>query len=78
VIVEHATVIRKDGTESVFGREKGRKMFAALTPAGEPDPSGVGYSRRRLEERPQMDRGVAEVSFSKLKTSTIVDRQEAA
>jgi len=63
VIVERATVTRKDGSESVFGREKGRKLFAALTSAGEPDPSGVGYSRRRLEERPQMDRGVATVEF---------------
>jgi hypothetical protein len=65
VIVEYATITRKDGTESRFGREKGRKQFALLTPAGVQDPMGLGYSRRRLEERPQMDRGVAAVSFEK-------------
>lgn len=37
MIVEYATVTRKDGTESRFGREKGRKQFALLTPAGVPD-----------------------------------------
>lgn len=65
MIVEVATIIRKDGTESRFGRDKGRKQFVLLTPAGVPDPMGLGYSRRRLEERPQMDRGVEAVSFEK-------------
>lgn len=44
---------------------EGRKLFALLTPAGMPDPMGTGYSRRRLEERPNMDRNVVGVSFEK-------------
>ena len=78
MIVERATVTRKDGTGSVYGREGGRKVFVLLTSAGEPDPSGIGYSRRRLEERPQMDRRVATVTFTKSETSPIGDSQEAA
>lgn len=63
MIVEVATVTRRDGTTSRFGREKGGKLFTDLDPVGA--KLGLGYSRRRLEERPQMDRGIAGVSFEK-------------
>lgn len=65
MIVEVATVTRKDGTESRFGRERGRKMFVALDPAGGLDRSGLGYSWRTLNERPQRDRNVTGVRYEK-------------
>ncbi len=64
MIAEVAVVRRRDGTESRYGREPSRKMFLLLDPAGEPDPSGIGYSRRSLDERPQKDRNVVGVSFA--------------
>jgi hypothetical protein len=76
VIVEIAVVHRKDGSTARLGREKGRKLFTLLTPAGEPDPIGLGYSRRSLEERPWKDRNVAMVVFEK--TSPNGDGKEAA
>ena len=63
MIVEYATITRKDGTESRFGRERGRKLFVALDPVGA--ALGLGYSRRSLNERPQKDRNVAMVDFEK-------------
>lgn len=75
MIVEYATVTRRDGTESTFGREKGRKQFALLTPAGVPDPMGLGYSRRSLNERPEKDRNVVGVSFER---PTVDDEAQVA
>lgn len=72
MIVEVATITRKDGSVSRFGREKGRKTFAALDPAGA--ALGLTYSRRSLNERPQMDRNVATVGFEKVRP----EQQEAA
>jgi hypothetical protein len=72
VIVEYATLTRRDGSTAKYGRDRGRKMFVLLTPAGEPDPMGTGYSRRRLEERPNMDRNTTGVTFSKVGCAPVV------
>lgn len=63
MIVEIATVTRKDGSTTQFGRERGRKLFVALDPVGA--ALGLGYSRRSLNERPQKDRNVATVMFGR-------------
>lgn len=71
MIVEIATITRKDGSTTRFGRERGRKMFVALDPAGA--ALGLGYSRRGLNERTQKDRNVLKVEFdvsSRLGTDT--------
>lgn len=65
MIVEYATLTRRDGSTVQYGRDRGRKLFALLTPAGTPDPMGTGYSRRRLEERPSIDRNTLTVTFEK-------------
>ena len=63
MIAEVATITRKDGSVSRFGRERGRKAFVALDPATA--ALGLSFSRRKLEERPSMDRNVTGVRFEK-------------
>lgn len=63
MIVETATVIRKDGTTMKLGREKGKQRFVVTEGAGA--DFARSYTRRQLEERPQRDRGVDRVEFEK-------------